>query len=212
MTARDAVGLALLYAYVRRQHEAVRFLLEKDGNWDMTGVNNGTALHRAAWDGDLDMVKALVARGADVSNRDNPFSSTPLSWARHNRQEEVFAWMRAHCAIDLHDAVCLDLREHVQARLEEDPESVNEVRDQWEIPRCTPLHWAAWLHYDDVEGTDSQDPDSRLELVELLLAAGGDPNVVAGNGLTPLDIARASRASGIETLLERHGGSSAAEL
>ena len=48
MTERDAIGLALLFAYVREQHDAVDFLLEKDGNWNMIGVNNGTALHRAA--------------------------------------------------------------------------------------------------------------------------------------------------------------------
>ena len=118
------------------------FLLEKDGNWDMIGVNNGAALHRAAWDGDLAMVQRLVAKGADISNRDNPFNSTPPSWAQHNKQDEVFGWFRAHCAIDLHDAVGFDLREHVEARLREDPASVNKRLDQWDIPQCTPLDGA----------------------------------------------------------------------
>ena len=89
MAARDAVGLALLYAYVREQREAVDFLLEKDGNWDMTGVNNGAVLHRAAFIGDLQMVQRLVEKGADIGNRDNPFNSTPLAWADHNKQAEV---------------------------------------------------------------------------------------------------------------------------
>ena len=91
MAERDAVGLALLYAYVREQREAVDFLLDKDGNWDMTGVNNGAVLHRAAFIGDLEMVKRLVAKGADIGNRDNPFNSTPLGWADHNNQAEVTA-------------------------------------------------------------------------------------------------------------------------
>ena len=82
MASRDAVGLALLYAYVREQRDAVDFLLEKDGNWNMIGVNNGAALHRAAFAGDLDMVRRLVERGADTSNRDNPFNSTPLGMGR----------------------------------------------------------------------------------------------------------------------------------
>ena len=152
MSRRDAIGLAMLFAYVNGHPDAVDFLLEKDGNWDMTGVNNGAALHRAAWDGDLAMVRRLVAKGANMSNRDNPFCSTPLSWAQHNKQDEVFRWMRTHCAIDLHEAVCFDLREHVEARLREDPASINARRDQWDIPQCTPLHWAAWPHYEDVEG------------------------------------------------------------
>jgi len=96
MSARDAIGLALLYAYVRHQTEAVDFLIEKDGNWNMVGVNNGTALHRAAWAGDLQMVQRLVAKGADVNNRDNPFDGTPLDWAEHNNQQEVAQWLRSH--------------------------------------------------------------------------------------------------------------------
>ncbi len=205
MSERDAIGLALLYAYVRGQREAVDFLLEKDGNWNMTGVNNGTLLHRAAWEGDLDMVKRLVAKGADISNRDNPFHSTPLSWAQHNKQQEVFDWLRAHCAIDLHDAVCFDLREHVEARLNEHPASVNQRLDQWEIPQVTPLHWAAWLRIEDVDGLHSHDEARREELVALLLQRGADPTIVAGNGLTALDMADACGATRIATLLERHG-------
>ena len=86
LSNRDAIGLAALFAYVRGQREAVAFLLEKDGNWNMTGVNNGAMLHRAAVAGDLPIVKQLVAKGADTSNRDNPFAATPLSWADHGKQ------------------------------------------------------------------------------------------------------------------------------
>src|SRR5207247_749322 len=55
MPERDAIGLALLYSYVRGQREAVAFLLEKAGNWNVIGVNTGLALPRAAWEGDLEM-------------------------------------------------------------------------------------------------------------------------------------------------------------
>ena len=204
MTDRDAIGLALLFAYVRGQQQAVDFLLAKDGNWNITGVNNGTVLHRAAWEGDLPMVRRLVAKGADMSNRDNPFNSTPLSWAQHNKQDEVFQWMRTHCAIDLHEAVCFDLREHIEARLLEDPTSINRRLDQWEIPQCTPIHWAAWPHYEDVDGRHSHDESVRKELVKLLLDKGADPNIVAGNGCTALDIADAAHAPTIAALLEQY--------
>ena len=212
MAERDAIGLAMLFAYVNERAEAVSFLLEKDGNWNMTGVNNGTALHRAAWAGDLSMVQRLVALGADVANRDNPFMSTPLSWAQHNKQTVVFDWLRAHCAIDIHEAAAHDLREHVEARVREDPSAVNRLCDQWEVPRCTPLYWAAWTQIGDVDGRHQLDEGKRLELVRFLLDHGADPNIVAGDGRTPLDVATSANAERIAALLTEHGARRADQL
>lgn len=212
LSERDAIGLAMLFAYVNGHPAAVDFLLEKDGNWNMTGVNNGAAMHRAAWSGDLAMVQRLVARGADVSNRDNPFNSTPLSWAQHNKQTAVFDWMRAHCAIDLHEAAAHDLREHVEARLREDPGSVNSVRSQWEVPLVTPLYWAAWTRISDVDGSHQLDETGRVGLVRLLLDHGADPNIIGGDGRTPLDVASDARARQIVALIAERGGKSAADL
>jgi ankyrin repeat protein len=212
LSEADAIGLAFLFAYVNRRSAAVDFLLEKDGNWNMTGVNNGTALHRAAWDGDLAMVKRLVAKGADMSNRDNPFSSTPLSWAQHNKRQAVFDWMVANCAIDIHEAVGMNLRDHVEARLREDPSCVNRQIDNWEAPQSTPLYWAAWTSIQDIDGTHYWDVESRKELVRLLLDHGADPNIVAGDGYTPLDVARTAGAAGIVALLQARGAKSGRDL
>ena len=212
LSERDAIGLALLFAYVNDRREAVDFLLDKDGNWNMTGVNNGTALHRAAWGGDLPMVQRLVAKGADMSNRDNPFNSTPLSWAQHNKQTAVFDWMRAHCAIDIHEAAGFDLREHVVARLDEDPACVNRRLDHWEIPQSTPLYWAAWTRIHDVDGEHQVDETHRLGLVRLLLDRGADPNIVAGDGHTALDVATHAGAEQIAALLTHRGGKRSADL
>ncbi|MCZ7644639.1 MAG: ankyrin repeat domain-containing protein [Planctomycetota bacterium] len=198
MPARDGIGLALLYAYVNKRPRAFDFLLEKDGNWEMTGVNNGAALHRAAIDGDLATVKRLVAKGADVNNRDNPFNATAFSWADHGKQAEVVAWMRAHGAVDLHDAVCFDLPEHFQARLKEDPSRANARLDQWDVPQGAPLHHAALLR--------------REAFAKTLLEHGADPNALAGDGRTPLDMAESKDAAGIVALLKARGGKRAAEL
>ncbi|HKW08912.1 MAG TPA: ankyrin repeat domain-containing protein [Gemmatimonadaceae bacterium] len=209
---RDAIGLAMLFAYVNSHPDVVDFLLEKDGNWNMIGVNNGTAMHWAAWSGDLPMVKRLVAKGADISNRENPFWSTPLSWAQHNKQTAVFEWFRANCAIDIHDAASFDLREHVQARLREDPSSVNKRLDQWEAPQCTPLYWAAWTRISDVDGAHELDDTNRVGLVRLLLDHGADPNIVAGDGYTPLDVATTAGAKKIAALIAERGGKRSADL
>ena len=212
MSERDAIGLAMLFAYVNGRARAMDFLLEKDGNWNITGVNNGAVLHRAAWDGRLDLVQRLVSLGADVGNRDNPFMSTPLSWAQHNKQTAVFDWLRAHCAIDIHEAVAHDLREHVEARVREDPASVNRLCDQWEVPRCPPLYWAACTQIGDVDAQHPLDESRRLELVRFLLDHGADPNIVAGDGRTPLDVATATKAGRIVELLAAHGGKHGIDL
>jgi hypothetical protein len=41
-----------------------------------------TALHSAAWNGDLDMVELLVAAGANPVLRDEQYDATPIEWAR----------------------------------------------------------------------------------------------------------------------------------
>jgi ankyrin repeat protein len=98
------------------------------------------------------------------------------------------------------------------ARLREDPASINKQIDHWEIPQCTPLHWAAWTHVEDVDGMHSHDESQRKELVQLLLGHGADPNIVAGNGMTALDIAHEAEGSSIAALLEQQGGKRAADL
>jgi ankyrin repeat protein len=196
LTDRDAIGLALLYAYVRKQAEAVDFLLERDGNWNMTGVNNGTALHRAAWAGDLAMVQRLVAKGADINNRDNPFHGTPMGWAHANNQQPVVEWIQKHCAVDIHDAVAFDLLDHVEARLEEDPATVHRRIDDY-VRQGTPLHVAArW---------------NGVQAATLLLDHGASRDVFDANGNTPLDIADAYGSADVGALLHERGGRRAAD-
>jgi ankyrin repeat protein len=197
MSDRDAIGLALLYAYVRKQPEAVDFLLQFDGNWNVTGVANGTALHRAAWSGDLEMVERLVARGADVNNRDNPFGSTPLGWAHHNNQAAVVTWLQQHAPIDIHDAVAFDLRDQVEARIREDPSSVNVRLVVGSAPGTTPLHVAAHTN--------------NAPLARLLYEKGGFRDALDGHGKTPLDVADAAGAGAVVKLLDERGAWRAAD-
>ena len=109
LTDREAIGLALLFAYVNTSRSWSTRCFERDGDWNVIGVQNGTALHRAAWAGDLEMVQRLVARGADPSDRNSPFVVDALRLGDHNRQAAVAAWFRASGHVDLRDAVSHDL-------------------------------------------------------------------------------------------------------
>ena len=52
----------------------------------------------------------------------------------------------------------------------------------------------------------------RLDIVRLLLDSGADPNIVAGDGNTALDVAKAAGAAQIAALIESRGGKRAADL
>ena len=64
-------------------HALVEWLIERGGNANARAEaqSRQTALHSAAWNGDLRMVQLLFASGADTTARDEEHNSTPLGWA-----------------------------------------------------------------------------------------------------------------------------------
>lgn len=73
--------------------ELVGFLVE--AGFDVNARHEGqTALHEAAWRGDVPMIDALLAAGADPSVRDDRFDSTPLGWAEHTHQHLAIEALR----------------------------------------------------------------------------------------------------------------------
>jgi ankyrin repeat protein len=75
---------AVMMAAVDFKHDAiVDWLLERGANPNArsNAESRHTALHSAAWNGDLEMVKKLIGAGADRSARDQQYDATPLGWA-----------------------------------------------------------------------------------------------------------------------------------
>jgi len=66
-----------------KHHALVSWLLERGANVNARAEwgSRHTALHSAAWNGDLKMVALLVDAGADRSARDAEHDGTPLGWA-----------------------------------------------------------------------------------------------------------------------------------
>jgi len=69
----------------------VRLLAEL--GFDVNHRKRLTALHQAAFDGNLDLVKALLDLGADPTIQDLSYNSTPLGWAEHNNQHAVIDYL-----------------------------------------------------------------------------------------------------------------------
>jgi ankyrin repeat protein len=71
--------------------EAVRLLAGL--GFDVNSVRRTTALHEAAWRGNLELVILLLELGADPATLDTAFQATPLGWARHNQQHAVAEYL-----------------------------------------------------------------------------------------------------------------------
>jgi ankyrin repeat protein len=73
----------------------VRMLAAAGADLDMRGFNNWTPLHRAVAQGDLGLVKLLIALGADPTQRTNIDDySTPLEDAEAYGRNEIAAYLR----------------------------------------------------------------------------------------------------------------------
>ena len=70
---------------------AVRLLA--DLGFDVNYVKRLTALHQAAFDGNLELVKLLVELGANPTIHDRSYNATPLGWAEHNNQHAVIDYL-----------------------------------------------------------------------------------------------------------------------
>ena len=70
-----------------REMDLVTWLLDQGANVNARHDfgSNGTALHSAAWSGDVDLIKLLLEHGANANALDEEYKTTPLIWAQTAR-------------------------------------------------------------------------------------------------------------------------------
>jgi len=83
----DTGDEVLIAAVDFKHHAVVEWLLSRGANPNArtTAQSRQTALHCAAWNGDLRMAQLLVAAGADPTLRDEQYDNTPAGWAETAR-------------------------------------------------------------------------------------------------------------------------------
>ena len=174
--------------------DAVTLMLDLD--FDVNHVTFRTALHQAAWIGNIEMMKLLIEAGADPTLRDHFYFGPPLAWALQNKQSKAAEFLE-QCEMDIFTAVALGKLDRIEQLLTQNPSLLEitffDVRPNKKKP-CdmdwmTPLAFAV--------------SNNQRESVKFLLEWGASTSVNNGKGMEVRDIARNNANDEIVRLLER---------
>ena len=166
----------------------------KIGQKDMKYISMSDSLERAAEDGDINEVKRLISKGADV-NKGNAIGFTPLISASYKGHLDIVTYLVEECQAD-----------------------VNKVDKENESPlalACSGQHFAVidylYKRGADVNVADNENctplyiasQEGRKEVMRLLIRYNADVNTVSDYSTTPLtDACETGRLDLVKILIE----------
>ena len=198
-----AVGSAdarLRDAAARGDAEAVRGALEDGADLEARDDQGRTPLLIATHGNNVDAARELIEAGADVNAKDAMQDSAYL-YAGARGLDEILAMTLAHGA-DLGSTNRYGGTALIPAAERGHVATVRTLlRAGVAVDHVNRLHWTALL-----EAILLGDGGARhVQIVQLLLEAGADPELADGDGVTPLAHARKRGYTEIETQLRQHG-------
>ena len=156
-------------------------------------------LDEAAAIGDLNLVKMLVAGGADVRGRYGSFFMTPLHCATMNGHRDVVAFL-------ISKGVEIDAKDNWPGRTALDYAVENGHKEIVELLIAQGANINAKRGYPvDDRPLHSAARAGRKDVVELLIKKGADVNAKNKDGQTPIDVVGTRNRKEIIDLLRKHG-------
>ncbi len=190
-------GDPLIYiAAAKQQREIVEALLKHGAQADAELVQalletGTTPLHLAAWAGDLDRVKELVAQGMRLDIRDRKRLHA-ISRAHDQRHVEVVEFLLPRMPASVASALLFsEVEKNTDEMIPLLIAHGADVNVKGLFEESSLLHLVAW--------------NSNRKIMELLLAHGADVNVLDRGGLTPLARAVQARKGEMVAMLLAHG-------
>lgn len=199
-TSRSDADTQLRDAASRGDVEAVREALDAGADLEARDGQGCTALLLATHGNNVDAARELIEAGADVNAKDAMQDSAYL-YAGARGLDEILALTLAHGA-DLHSTNRYGGTALIPAAERGHVATVRTLlRAGVAVDHVNRLHWTALL-----EAILLGDGGPRhVQIVQLLLDAGANPELADGDGITPLAHARQRGYTNIETLLRQHG-------
>jgi ankyrin repeat protein len=166
---------AQVFSDVARSHDSLLpWLLERGFDINSQTADGRTVLHRVASGNELDAVKQMLALGANPNVTDHHYKVTPLGFALHNRAWDVVQFLKEFSE-DIFDVCRVSHAARVALLLENNP-ALAMLRTPM---GNTPLHLVAQaLH-------DFPGAAATLDVINLLLKHGADPQARNNQGMTP---------------------------
>jgi ankyrin repeat protein len=143
----------LLRALERHRSGLTIVNMEAGEETAVDGAPGYTALHEAAFHGNVDAIRVLLEHGANPRARDGKYCGTPAGWARFAGHAAA-ADLILEADVDIFDAINADRGDLVARVLDRDPGALDrpfkayascEPREGqwWPEPACTPVQWAS---------------------------------------------------------------------